>query len=206
MRENRLGELAGGDLLAQLEGVEVGDEDLRLAKLFLSCGRDDVALAVVVLRVVGQQHAQPVADGDAGRDDEERVGEAGVLRVGELVERLPGDEHGHDDGLARAGRHLECSAGQARVRGVVRFAERVLNPGVAEFFGNLGDIDGGFEGLDLAEEELLLAARIGPVVEQSAVVGVTPTYPPFRQRTTRRRIRLTSLFSSMRSCVHSVSN
>ena len=98
--ENRLGELAGGDLLAQQEGVEVGDEDLGLAELLEQIGRHDVALAVVVLRVVGQQHAQAVADGDAGRDDQEGVGEAGVLRVGELVERLPGDEHGHDDGLA----------------------------------------------------------------------------------------------------------
>ena len=31
--KNRLGELAGRDLLAQLEGVEVGDEDLGLAEL-----------------------------------------------------------------------------------------------------------------------------------------------------------------------------
>ena len=59
-------ELAGLDLLAQLEGVEVGDEDLGLAcRPVELLGRDDVALAVVVLRVVGQQDAQPVADGDA---------------------------------------------------------------------------------------------------------------------------------------------
>ena len=32
--QNRLRELAGGDLLAQLEGVEVGDDDFGLAKLF----------------------------------------------------------------------------------------------------------------------------------------------------------------------------
>ena len=33
--EDRLGELAGGDLLAQLEGVEVGDDDLGLPELVL---------------------------------------------------------------------------------------------------------------------------------------------------------------------------
>ena len=38
-----------------------------------------------------------------------------VLRVGQLVERLPGDEHRHDDGLAGAGRHLEGHARQAGV-------------------------------------------------------------------------------------------
>ena len=39
--------------------------------------RHDVALAVVVVRVVRQQHAQPVADGDAGRDDQERIARSG---------------------------------------------------------------------------------------------------------------------------------
>ena len=137
----------------------------------MQLGRDDVALAVVVLRVVGQQHAQPVADGDAGRDDQEGVGEAGVLRVGELVERVPGDEHGHDDGLAGAGGHLEGRARQAGVRGVVRLAERVLDPGIAVLLGDLGDVDGGFEGFDLAEEELLLAVGVGPVGEQAGGGG-----------------------------------
>ena len=63
--QDRLRELAGVDLLAQLEGVEVGDDDLGLAELFEQVGGHDVALAVVVLRVVRQQHAQPVADRDA---------------------------------------------------------------------------------------------------------------------------------------------
>ncbi len=53
---------------------------------------------------------------------------------------------------------------------------RVLDPGIAVFLGDLGDVDGGFEGFDLAEEELLLAVGIGPVVEQAArSSGVTPT-------------------------------
>ena len=40
----------------------------------------------------------------------------------------------------------------------------------------------------------------------NVVVGVTPTYPPLRHAPTRCRMSLTNLFSSMRSCVHSVSN
>ena len=109
--------------------------------------RDDVALAVVVVGVVRQQHAQPVANGDAGRDDQEGVGEAGVLRVGELVERVPGDEHGHDDGLAGAGGHLERHARQAGVGRVVGVAQSVFDPGIAVFPGDLGDVDAPFRGL-----------------------------------------------------------
>ena len=39
---------------------------------------------------------------------------------------------------------------------------------------DLGEVDRRFERLDLAEEELLLALGVGPVVESAAVVGVTP--------------------------------
>ena len=51
----------------------------------------------------------------------------------------------------------------------------VLDPGVAVLLGDLGDVDGGLQRLDLAEEELLLALGVGPVFQQRAVVGVTPT-------------------------------
>ena len=47
-----------------------------------------------------------------GVDDEEGVGEAVVLRVAALVEHLPGDQHGHHDRLAAAGRHLARHAEQ----------------------------------------------------------------------------------------------
>ena len=204
--ENRLRELSGRDLLAQFEGVEVRDEILAWPSCSSRWAGNDVPLAVIVLRVVRQQHAQPVADGDARRDDQKRIGEAGVLRIGELVQRLPGNEHGHDDRLAGAGRHLESHARQAGVGLVVRLAKLVLNPGVAVLFGDLGDVDGRFQGFNLTEEELALAVRLGPVLEELAVVGVTPRYPPSRHRPTRWRMSLTSLFSSMRSFVHSVSN
>lgn len=65
---------------------------------------------VSVLGVVGQEHPEPVADRDAGNDDEERVGEPAIFRVGDLVQGVPGDEHGHDDRLARAGWHLHRNA------------------------------------------------------------------------------------------------
>ncbi len=44
----------------------------------------------------------------------------------------------------------------------VSFASRsvVLDPGVAVLLGDLGDVDGGLEGFDLAEEQLLLAVGV----------------------------------------------
>ena len=95
-----------------------------------------------------------------------------ILRVGELVERLPGDQHRHHDGLAPAGRHLEGRAGQAGIRRVVGITKRVLDPGVTVLLGDFGNVDRRFQRFDLAEEELLLALWIGPVCEAgSAVVG-----------------------------------
>lgn len=49
-------------------------------------GRDEVAKPVVVLGVVGQEDAEPVADGDPRGDDQERIGEPGILGIRELVE------------------------------------------------------------------------------------------------------------------------
>ena len=83
--QDALGQPARVALLAELEGVEVGDDDLRRAQVAAVLGRDDVELLVVVVRVGRQQHAEPVADGDAGGDDEEGVGEPVVVRVGRLL-------------------------------------------------------------------------------------------------------------------------
>ena len=94
---------------------------------------------------------------------------------GELVERLPGDEHRHDDGLAGAGRHLEGDARQAGVRRVVRLAQVVLDPGVAVLPRDLGEVDGRLEGLDLAEEERLVARGRVQYSSSRAVMPVTPT-------------------------------
>jgi hypothetical protein len=108
-----------------------------------------------------------IADGDAGRDDQEGVREAGVLGIGALVERVPGDEHGHDNGLAGAGGHLECCARQAGIRRVVSLAYCVFDPGVAVFLCDLGDVDGGFKSFVLAEEKFLLTVGIGPIGNQA---------------------------------------
>ena len=100
--------------LPELERVEVRDHDPRLAEVLLQVGGDEVAELVVVLLVLGQQHAEPVPDRQARGDDQEPPGEPGVVRAGRLVQRLPGDQHRHHDGLAAAGGHLQRRPGSGR--------------------------------------------------------------------------------------------
>ena len=113
-------QLAGvaGDALDLLgvpgqEGVVVDDLDLRLEQRVPQVGRDEIALAVVVVVALGVQHAEPVADRDA-RARRRGTAWRSARRVGviDLVDRLPGDQHRHDDGLARARRHLQPDARQ----------------------------------------------------------------------------------------------
>ena len=51
---------------------------------------------------------------------------------------------------------------------VVGVAEPVLDPVVADLLGGLGQIDERFQGLDLAEEELVLPVGVGPVLQELA--------------------------------------
>ena len=166
--------------------MEVGDEDLGSAELPDEFGRDQVAKPVVVLGVVGPEHPKPVADGDSRSDDKERVGEAAVLRVGDLVQSLPGDEHSHDDRLARASRHLHRDASEPRIRCVVGLSEPVFDPIVADLPGCFGQVDQGLQGFDLAEEELVLPVGVGPVLQElagdlshSLILPFPPVLDPF---------------------------
>ena len=162
----RLGELRRLDLLPQLEGVEVGDDDLRSAEVVDAVRWHEVALAVVVLRVRRQQHPQAVPDGDPRRDDQEGVSEAAVLRVGRLVEGVPGDEHRHDHGLAGAGGHLVGHAEQAGVGVLGHVPQLVLDPRIALLARHLGEVDRRLERLDLAEEQRPFAFGVRPVLEE----------------------------------------
>ena len=162
------------------EGVEVRDLDAGSLEGLELVGGDQIALGVVIAGEVRSEDLEPVFDRDARRDNEERVREAFVLGVGQLVQCLPGDEHPHDHGLAGAGRHLERDPVQAGVLGQVFFAKAAFYPGLRPPCDFCQE-DGCLERLDLAEEERLLAGRIVPVVEEvaryrsdAAVVGASP--------------------------------
>ena len=148
--------------------MEVGDHHLGAVEPVHQLGRHDVELAVVVVGVVGQQHAQAVADGDARRHDEERIAEPGVLRRLDLVERVPGDEHRHDHGLAAARGHLEGHAIELRVGRFVGLAQLVGQVLLARPRHALCEVDRRLDGLDLAEEEPAVAIAPLPVLQQAA--------------------------------------
>lgn len=113
----------------------------------------------MVRLVAGQQHPQPVPDGDALGDHEEAVGEAGVPRAVRVVQRLPGDEHRHDNGLARACGHLQRRPGQAGVVHGVRLVETAtpVGAGPPASPGDLGQEDRRLCSLTLADG----IARVG---------------------------------------------
>ncbi len=167
-RQDLLRQARGLDLVVAQEGVEVRDQDVGRLEAIELVEADDVHRLVVVGGVVGEEHAKPITDRDAGRDDQEAIAEAAVLLVGGLVERLPGDEHRHEDGLAGAGCHLEGEARQAAVVGGILLADDIERLGVADLLGRLGQVDRGLGGLDLAEEEAPLAILVLPVGQQLA--------------------------------------
>ncbi len=167
--------------LAQLEGMKVGDDDPRLVERAVQVGRHEVAQPVVVVRMLGKQDPQPITDGDAWRDDEEVFGEASVLRAGDLVQGVPGDEHCHDHGLARAGGHFERDSGEGVVVLGVGGLEFVADPGVSGLGCRLRQVDGSLGGLPLAEQDRVVALRGVPEVQQGTSggchIGVATTAP-----------------------------
>ena len=90
------------------------------------------------------------------------------------VDGLPGDEHGHDGGLAGAGGQLQRQAHQLGVGvvvGVGQVVEEAL-AGLADCGRDLGQPDGGLDRLDLAEERPDAAELVvPPVLEQAGGFG-----------------------------------
>ena len=73
--------LATSRRLAELEGVVVGDDDLGAVDVGQHVG-GTISRCGNSFGVVGQQHAQAVADGDAGGDDQKAAGERLAVRDG----------------------------------------------------------------------------------------------------------------------------
>lgn len=164
--KDRLGELAGRNLLSTQERVEVRDDDLRSADGIAHIGRNDIPPAVVVLGIARQQHAQTITNGDARPDDEERIGKPGILGIVRLVEDMPCDQKRHYGRLPSAGSHLESHAVELRVVILRDLPQAVLNPSVVVLVRDLSQVDDRLDGLKLAEEEPLVAVVSGPVLKQ----------------------------------------
>ena len=182
--EERPAALRDLEALPAPEGVVVGDDDLRPVEVGQQVVRHEVAAAVVAVRVVRLEHPQPILDGEAGGDDQESPREAAAARPAHRVDGLPGDQHGHHGGLARAGGELERKAEQPRVRflgGVLQVSEEAP-AGPARVGGGLGQPDGGLDRLDLAEEGPDAGeAVVPPVPEQARGLRGHPPLPRVRQ-------------------------
>ena len=137
--------------LAPQERVVVGDDDLRPLQVAEHVVRHQLAARVVAVRIVGLEHAQPIADRHAGGHDQETARELPAARPAHRVDGLPGDEHRHDGGLAGAGGELQRQPREARIGLLARLLEMLedlpLLP--AALRGDLGQPDRGLHRLDL---------------------------------------------------------
>ena len=132
--------------------------------------RHEVALAVVVVRVVGQQHAEPVADRDPRRHDEERVARTGcpagwpaLLSACQAMSIAMTTVLPDPVAILSASRDrpaLYASAPRRRAGSSIHASPT--------FVADLGEVDRRLERLDLAEEQLPFPVLVGPVLEQPA--------------------------------------
>ncbi|MBV6490820.1 MAG: hypothetical protein CNCCGFBP_01321 [Fimbriimonadaceae bacterium] len=82
----------------------------RAEKLRAERARHDLECIVIVSLVLRVEDSQAVFHGHARRDDKDRIGKSRIMRVLRFVQRGPGDEHRHHDGLARSRGHLAAIA------------------------------------------------------------------------------------------------
>ena len=153
----------------------VRDDHARPLHVRQHVARNEFAAAVVALRVFRQEDTEAVPDRDPGRHDQEAAREVPAAGTADRVHRLPGDQHGHDRGLAGAGRHLEGNPEEFGVCDGVRVVEMVpeaaqpwrqIRPRIPERPGDLHQPDRGLGRLDLAEERTEVRELVAaPVAE-----------------------------------------
>ena len=133
--------------------------------------------------MAGLQDLQSFLDGQAGGDDEDRLGKFPAFGESDSIQHLPGDEHGHDRRFAGAGRHFAAhpfpGAVIAGYRDALPVVGRTLHPP-----------DQGFHGFQLAEVERQVAGgAVLPMFQQAAgdggdarIVGGAPFRNPLANR------------------------
>ena len=112
------------------------------------------------------KYIKTVTDRDARRNDDERICEARILRITDLVERVIRDNHRHHDGLASSGRKLECESIGSGVRVLIVFLEIVDDPVLTEFLRNFVYVNKCLERFYLAEEKFVLPGIVRPILKQ----------------------------------------
>lgn len=143
--------------------MPVANQHLALAQFVhqVSAGRHDAKLFVVVPHRRRFQHCQPALHRQPRRHHQNVFDEARVLRIGNLIEDMPGNRHCHYDGLAGAGGHLAALAHKRpAIAGDVN--AHALGGGC------FGEPDQRLNGFHLAEEKTprLKLLRVAPMLQQ----------------------------------------
>ena len=133
--------------LAQLEGVVIGDDDLGPFEVAKHIARNQFTALIVAVRIVGLKDAQAVTDRQAGRHDQKSAGELFAVWPAHGIDGLPGNQHGHDGGLARAGGQFQGQSHQFRIGIVIGIGQVFQKPasGLAYLRGHLGQPDERFQ-------------------------------------------------------------
>jgi hypothetical protein len=147
---------------------------LALTKMVSPGAPCQLAAGVVTVRVIGLEHAQAIADGQAGGDDQEPARKFLTIGPAHGIDGVPGNQHGHNSGLASAGGQFQRQPHELRVGIVVGigqvFQERFS--GISSVGGDLGEPDDGFNRLHLAEEWPDVAERVmPPMLQQTSGLG-----------------------------------
>ena len=141
--------------LAQQEGVEVGDDDLGLAEPLEQVGRARCRAGGSSSRgsfgSSTRSRSRMVMPGVTIRNASEKRASCGLAS---LLSACQAMSIAMTTVLPEPVAILNAMRGRPGFDVVVRLAQLVLDPGVAVLPGDLGDVDGGFERLDLAEEQL----------------------------------------------------
>src|SRR5215475_3980239 len=92
--------------------MPVYDADFALPQRVIHSKRDEAKFAIEILRIGGIEDLQAAFYSQTRCDNEDILGKLFVLIVGDFVEDLPCDKHGHNDGLAGTCGHFRAKASE----------------------------------------------------------------------------------------------
>ena len=114
----------------------------------------ELALRVIAVRVVGLQHAQAVANRNAGRHNHKAARKFFARRIAQRIDGLPRNQHCHDRRFPRARCHLERDAfefGICIMACLFQMLQQIFFA-FAQFGRDFGQPDKRLDGFDLTKE------------------------------------------------------
>ena len=159
--------------LTKHEGVVVGNDDFCAIDVAQHIARNELPALVIAVRVVGLKHTQPIANGQAGRNDQEPSRKSLAVGTAHRIDGLPGDQHRHDSGFTGAGGQLQRQPKQFGIGIMVSVGQMLDKPfSIGRSRSNLHEPDGGFDGFNLAKEGPdAVEVVVTPVLQQEGRLG-----------------------------------